>query len=97
MGSSLRPIEGLVTEADINAVQSDWPAACDRMYKHARRRIKEIDRVARIHRDPFEPICRCSMLQATVGEYRKITEEILRRMPDERHNARARQKLSALA
>jgi hypothetical protein len=89
MGSSLRPIEGLVTEADINAVQSDWPAACDRMYKHARRRIKEIDRVARIHRDPFEPILPVLEAPSPVGEYRKITEEILRRMPDERHNARA--------
>jgi hypothetical protein len=89
MGSSLRPIEGLVTEADISAVQSDWPAACDRMYKHARRRIKEIDRVARIHRDPFEPILPVLEAPSPVGEYRKITEEILRRMPDERHNARA--------
>jgi hypothetical protein len=89
MGSSLRPIEGLITEADINAVQLDWPAACDRMYKHARRRIKEIDRVARIHRDPFEPILPVLQAPSPVGEYRKITEEILRRMPDERHNARA--------
>ncbi len=97
MGSSLRPIEGLVTEADINAVQSDWPAACDRMYKHARRRIKEIDRVARIHRDPFEPILPVLEAPSPVGEYRKITEEILRRMPDERHNARAAQKPSVLS
>ena len=89
MGSSLRPIEGLVTEADINAVLSDWPAACDRMYKHARLRIKEIDRVARIHRDPFEPILPVLEAPSPVGEYRKITEEILRLMPDEMHNARA--------
>lgn len=89
MGSSLRPIEGLITEADISAVQSDWPAACDRMYKHARRRIKEIDRVARVHRDPFEPILPVLEAPSPVGEYRKITEEILQRMPDERHNARA--------
>lgn len=89
MGSNLRPIEGLVTEADIIAVQSDWSAACDRMYKHARRRIKEIDRVARVHRDPFEPILPVLEAPSPVGEYRKITEEILQRMPDERHNARA--------
>lgn len=89
MGGSLRPIEGLVTEADIIAAQSDWHAACDRMYKHARRRIKEIDRVARVHRDPFEPIIPVLEAPSPVGEYRKITEEILRRMPDERHNARA--------
>jgi hypothetical protein len=72
MGSSLRPIEGLVTEADISAVQSDWSAACDRMYKHARRRIKEIDRVARVHRDPFEPILSVLEAPSPVGEYRKI-------------------------
>ncbi len=89
MGSSLVPIEGLVNEADISAVQSDWPAACDRMYKHARRRIKEIDRVVRVHRDPFEPILPVLEAPSPVGEYRKITEEILQRMPDERHNARA--------
>lgn len=89
MGSSLRPIDGLVSEADIIAVQSDWSAACDRMYKHARRRIKEINRVARVHRDPFESILPVLEAPSPVGEYRKITEEILRRMPDERHNARA--------
>jgi hypothetical protein len=89
IGSSLRPIEGLITKADITTVQSDWPSACDRMYKHARRRIKEIDRVARIHRDPFEPILPVLEAPSPVGEYRKITEEILRRMPEERHNVRA--------
>lgn len=89
MGRSLRPIDGLVSEADIIAVQSDWSAACDRMYKHARRRIKEINRVARVHRDPFESILPVLEAPSPVGEYRKITEEILRRMPDERHNARA--------
>jgi len=89
MGSSLRPIEGLITDVDISAVQLDWHAACDRMYKHARRRIKEIDRVARVHRDPFEPILSVLEAPSPVGEYRKITEEILQRMPDERHTARA--------
>lgn len=89
IGASLRPIEGLITEADIATVQSDWNAACDLMYKHARRRIKEIDRVVRVHRDPFEPILPVLEAQSPVGEYRKITEEILLRMPDERHNARA--------
>ena len=59
------------------------------MYKHARRRIKEIDRVARIHRDPFEPILPVLEAPSPVREYRKITEEILNRMPDERHHPRA--------
>ena len=58
-------------------------------HKHARHRIKEIQRVARIHRDPFEPILPVLEADSPVGEYRKITEEIVRLMPDERRYPRA--------
>lgn len=89
MAGSLKDIEGLISEQDITEAGADWGGACDRMYKHARRRIKEINRVARIHRDPFEPILPVLEAPSPVGEYRKITEEILRRMPDERHHPRS--------
>ncbi|WP_208021406.1 hypothetical protein [Paracoccus versutus] len=89
MAANLLEIEGLISEQDITETRADWGGACDRMYKHARRRIKEIDRVARIHRDPFEPILPVLEAPSPVGEYRKITEEILRRMPDERHHPRS--------
>ncbi len=89
IGEHLEEIEGLITRRDIDEARADWAAACDRMYRHARRRIKEIDRVARIHRDPFEPILPVLEAASPVGEYRKITEEILRRMPDERRHPRA--------
>lgn len=89
LGNHLKEIEGLITRQDIDEARADWAAACDRMYRHARRRIKEIDRVARIHRDPFEPILPVLEAPSPVGEYRKITEEILRRMPDERRYPRA--------
>ena len=89
IGDHLEEIEGLITRADIDEAKADWAATCDRMYRHARRRIKEIDRVARIHRDPFEPILPVLEAPSPVGEYRKITEEILRRMPDERRYPRA--------
>ncbi|NKI59616.1 hypothetical protein HCG46_15185 [Labrenzia sp. PO1] len=89
IASSLQKIEGLITEQDISDAQNDWASACERMFKHARRRIKEIERVAKIHRDPFEPIMPVLEAPSPVGEYRKITEEILRRMPDERRHARA--------
>jgi hypothetical protein len=46
--------------------------------------VKEIHRVARVHRDPFEPILPILEADSPVAEYRKITEEILRLMPDER-------------
>ena len=54
-----------------------------------RHRTRELKRVARIHRDPFEPILPVLEAKRPVGEYRKITEEIVRRMPDERRYPKA--------
>ena len=82
LSSRLQPIAGLVTSADIAEVQADWDGACDRLYKHGLSRVKEIERVARVHRDPFEPIMPVLEADSPVGEYRKITEEILRLMPN---------------
>jgi len=44
--------------------------------------------VAQVHRDPFEPILPILEAESPVGEYRKITEEILRTLPDERRYPR---------
>lgn len=84
LADRLRPVAGLVSEADIERVRADWNGACDEMYRHARQRLKEIERVAKVHRDPFEPILSILEAESPVGEYRRITEEILRYMPDER-------------
>jgi hypothetical protein len=78
----------LVTDADVKIAQSDWAAACDRFHKHGLARAKEIDRVARVHRDPFEPILPILEAESPVSEYRKITEEIIRLMPDSRRYPR---------
>ncbi|MDB5578148.1 MAG: hypothetical protein JWR80_3324 [Bradyrhizobium sp.] len=50
--------------------------------------MNEIDRVARVHRDPFEPILPVLEADSPVGEYRKITAEILRLTPDARRYPR---------
>jgi len=89
LADRLQKIPGLVSEQDIAGARDDWDAACDSFHKHARHRIKEIQRVARIHRDPFEPILPVLESASPVGEYRKITEEIVRLMPDERRYPRA--------
>ena len=85
----LTPIRGLISERDIAAAHADWDRVCDQMVKHGRHRVREIQRVARIHRDPFEPILPVLESDSPVGEYRKITEEILRLIPDERLYPRA--------
>jgi hypothetical protein len=84
LGCRLRPIEGLVSQSDIDQACANWDGACDNYFKHASSRVKEIQRVAKVHRDPFEPIMPVLEAESPVGEYRKITEEILRLMPDER-------------
>jgi hypothetical protein len=84
LADRLRPIAGMITESEIDRARLDWNATCDAFYKHARHRIREIERVARIHRDPFEPIMPVLEAASPVGEYRKIAEEIMRLMPDER-------------
>ncbi len=78
-----RPIPGLVTSAEIAAAQKDWHSSCDIVFKHASQRSREIQRVARVHRDPFEPIMSVLEADRPLAEYRKITDEIIRRMPHE--------------
>jgi hypothetical protein len=89
LSDRLVPIPGLLTKLDIATARDDWALACETMHKHALGRAKEIDRVARVHRDPFEPILPVLEAASPVGEYRKITEEILRLTPDERLYPRA--------
>ncbi|PJI88470.1 hypothetical protein [Sphingomonas koreensis] len=78
----LQPIAGLIDAADVERAHSDWDGVCDAGYAHVRARSKEIVRVARVHRDPFEPILPVLEDESPVGAYRKITAEIIRQMPD---------------
>ncbi len=89
LANNLRPIPGLISETDIATARENWDAACEKFILHAKHRIKEIDRVARVHRDPFEPILPILEASSPVGEYNKIAAEILRLMPDERRYPKA--------
>jgi hypothetical protein len=89
LADRLTPIEGLVTEADIDAARQDWIGVCARLHRFALERAKEVARVARVHRDPFEPILPVLEADSPVGEYRKIADEILTRRPCLRRYPRA--------
>ena len=80
---NVTPIEGLIEQEEIESAADDWHAACDTFYRHAANRSKKIQRVMRVHRDPFEPIMCVLEADSPLAEYRKITDEILKRMPDE--------------
>jgi hypothetical protein len=90
LAERLQPIPGLISQADIDTVRQDWPAACAKAHGHVLARAKEIQRVARVHRDPFEPILAVLEADSPVGEYRKIAEEIVRLMPDARRYPKSR-------
>ncbi|MGN7295544.1 hypothetical protein [Rhizobium sp. SAFR-030] len=85
----VQPIEGLIAPEEIEFAARDWHGACDAFHRHAANRSKEIQRVMRVHRDPFEPIMVVLEADSPLSEYRKITDEILKRMPDENRYPRA--------
>ncbi len=80
---NVRPIEGLIAPEEIEFAARDWHGACDAFHRHAANRSKEVQRVMRVHRDPFEPIMVILEADSPLAEYRKITDEILKRMPDQ--------------
>lgn len=82
LGERLRPIPDLISHEDVDAVQADWAGACDAFYQYGFARANEIRRVARVHRDPFEPILPILEAESPLGEYRRITQEIVRLMPE---------------
>lgn len=85
----LEPIPGLVSREEIDAARADWGDTCEKFYVFGLSRAKEVQRISRVHRDPFEPILPVLEAESPLGEYRKITDEILRRMPDSRRFPRS--------
>jgi hypothetical protein len=86
----LKPISGLISPKEIAAAKRDWGKTCDRMYRHCADRLKEIQHVFRAHRDPFAAITPILNAKSPLGEYKKIADEILRQMPNnKRHPVQA--------
>ncbi|PKP68289.1 MAG: hypothetical protein CVT83_05725 [Alphaproteobacteria bacterium HGW-Alphaproteobacteria-5] len=84
LAKRLDTIPGLISEEEVSRANNNWDLICDEMHTCASRLVKEIERVARVHRDPFEPILVVLEAENPLGEYRKITEEISQSIPDER-------------
>lgn len=89
LAASLRPIDGLISGTDIEEAARDWDGVCARLHTYAAGRKKDLQDVVRVHRDPFEPILPILEADSPVGEYRKITEEIVARMPHAKRQPKA--------
>lgn len=94
LASCLVPVAGLISAEEVEAVRADWQGACDFLHVHAGARVKEVERVARVHRDPFEPILPILEASSPVAEYLKIADEILKLRPDERRYPRVAAELA---
>ena len=80
----LRPVKGFITPTDIERVRSNWNEVCDEVFEYAISRVQEIAPLQRIHRDPFIPIMPVLTANSPLREYKKIGDELLRRLPNER-------------
>lgn len=89
LGRRLHPLPGLLNAEEAQAITSCWGSACDTAHHFLDRRRREVARIARVHRDPFEPILPVLQAPSPLREYRRIGEEIIRNMPDRRRHARA--------
>jgi hypothetical protein len=84
LAERLVPIPGLVSATDVALAKQNWAEANSVIHRHARVRVKEIERVMRVHRDPFEAVLPVLEADSPIMEYRKIVDEIIRYMPNER-------------
>ena len=84
--SACVPSQALLTEDEVIEAQKDWDGLCDQGYASVHAWSKEVKRVARIHRDPFEPILPVLEAESPVGVYSRIPAEILRYLPDPRRH-----------
>jgi hypothetical protein len=94
LAQRLKPIPGLISQKDISRARANWECACDRAFEYAAARLSEVREVARMHRDPFAPILPVLTNESPLAEYKKIGDEMLRRLPDERRPDDRRRLLS---
>lgn len=80
----LRPVDGLISVDDIAQARDNWVEICDIAEKYFGNRAKEVKKLSRIHRDPFEPILPILESESPLKEYLKIADEVLNYMPDKK-------------
>ena len=86
----LKPILGLITAQEIERISANWDAECEAIFKYLGTLFRDIRRVQQVHRDPFEPILPVLESPSPVRTYRRIANELIARLPDQRRHPRAR-------
>jgi hypothetical protein len=84
LANRLKPVAGLVSARDVQQARENWSLACESCFHHISGRLAELIRVTRTHRDQTIAITPVLNAQSPLAEYRKIADEILKQMPNER-------------
>ncbi|WP_277792778.1 hypothetical protein [Caulobacter endophyticus] len=77
-------VPNVITPEDVNRAQADWDAYCDEACAKFSAWAKDVKRVAKVHRDPFEAILPILEADNPAQVYARIPAEILRALPDRR-------------
>src|SRR5581483_9024855 len=65
----LKPIDGLLSQKDINRARANWDAQCNQAFEYAAARHLELRDVVRMHRDPFAAILPVLTSESPLKEY----------------------------
>lgn len=83
LSKRVHPVPKLLSTRDIARANRNWNGYCDRSLVYISDRGSELRKSSRMHRDPFEPVLPVLEADAPLAEYKKITDEILHRAPDD--------------
>jgi hypothetical protein len=84
LANRVKPVAGLVSAKDVQQARENWSLVCESCFHHISGRLAELNGVTRTHRDQTIAIMPVLSAQSPLAEYRKITDEILKQMPNER-------------
>jgi hypothetical protein len=73
-----------VSAKDVQQARENWSLVCESCFHHISGRLAELNGVTRTHRDQTIAIMPVLSAQSPLAEYRKIADEILKQMPNER-------------
>lgn len=80
--NNLKEANGFIDQELAKSAKQDWAACCVNARTHIKNRLKEINELLVVKRDPFFPIISVLDAEDPLSEYLKIVDEIKRRTRD---------------
>lgn len=82
LAGHLQVVPGFIDEELISRAKSDWAGVCDEAFDYYMRFADEIERVAELIRDSFEPILPILESESPISALKTFAQNVLDDMPD---------------